>query len=219
MGAFRYLLLAGLFVVSSAYAQTSPEVKAVDSSSKPLAVGARWSYQNRDELTNEIKGTYSYVVTEVTDKDIGVRLEILGKPGFSYLTYDHSWNLVGDSQWDFLPNDGTGVQSPLTVGKEWAFDCSQTLRSRGFSLRSNGNSKVVGRENITTEAGTFDAFKIETKYALRDANDPTKTYDVKLTTWYAPAIDHWVKREQKIRFEGNLRESTLSELLEYDSPQ
>ena len=50
----------------------------------------------------------------------------------------------------------------------------------------------------------------------RDANDPSKVYDFTLTTWYAPAVDHWVKREQKIRFEGHLRESNLFELLEYE---
>jgi hypothetical protein len=219
MSLFRYALFASLIAVSPVLAQTgaTSNTKPADTSPQPLAVGVRWSYQNRDELTDEIKGMYTYIVTDVSDKDVGVRLEVVGKPGFGYLTYDRAWNLVTDGEWNYLPNDHTGVQLPLAVGNAWAFDYNRVLRSRGYTLRVNGDSKVLAQEKVTTEAGTFDTFKIETQYAQRDANDPSKVYDFTLTTWYAPAVDHWVKREQKIRFEGHLRESNLFELLEYDS--
>jgi len=221
MRLFHHALFAVFLVASPALAQTaaSPNGKTPDLPPKPLATGVRWTYQNKDELTGELKGTYTYIVTDVSDKNVGVRLEVLGKPGYAFLTYDHAWDLIGDGEWNFLPNDSTGVRLPLTVGKEWAFHYNRVLRSRGFTLRVSGTSKVLSQESVTTEAGTFDTFKIDTQYAQRDANDPSKTYDFTLTTWYAPAVDHWVKREQKIRFEGNLRESNLFELLEYDSAQ
>lgn len=218
MRLFRYMLFAVL-LASPVLAQTPAPTDAKTPNPVPLAVGVRWSYQSRDELTGEIKGTYTYIVTDVSDKNVGVRLEVLGKPGFGYLTYDRAWDLIGDGEWDYLPNDGSGVRLPLSVGKEWAFHCNRVLRSRGFTLRVSGTSKVVARENVTTEAGTFDTFKILTQYALRDANDPSKIYDFTVTTWYAPAIDHWAKQEKKMRFQGNLRDSNLFELLEYDSAQ
>jgi hypothetical protein len=219
MRLFRHALFAVLLAASPVLAQTPTPPESKTSNPAPLATGVRWSYQNRDELTGEIKGTYTYIVTDVSDKEVGVRLEILGKPGYGYLTYDHAWNLISNGEWDCLPNDGTGVRLPLEVGKEWTFHYNRVLRSRGFSLRVSGTSKVVSRESVTTEAGTYDTFKILTQYALRDANDPSKTYDFTETTWFAPAIDHWAKQEKKMRFQGNLRESNLFELLEYDSAQ
>ncbi len=219
MRLFHHVLFAGLLAASPVLAQTAAPTDAKTPNPNPLATGVRWSYQNRDELTGEIKGTYTYIVTDVSDKNVGVRLEVLGKPGYGYLTYDRAWDLISDGEWDYLPNDGAGVQLPLSIGKGWAFHYNRVLRSRGFTMRVSGTSKVVARENVTTEAGTFGAFKILTQCALRDANDPSKVYDFTVTTWYAPAVDHWAKQEKKMRFQGNLRDSNLFELLEYNSAQ
>jgi hypothetical protein len=57
------------------------------------------------------------------------------------------------------------LQFPLFVGKQW--DVSEdTGRSRQFrttvEIMRNVHSRVTGFEEVTTPAGTFKAFKIET---------------------------------------------------------
>lgn len=83
-------------------------------------------------------------------------------------------------------------------------------------MRSVGTSKVVTRTTLTTQAGTFDTYEIDTSYTTRNSNDPTKHYDFLLKTWYAPSIDHWVKRVQTMRFERQLRQRVSLELVEYE---
>ena len=75
--------------------------------------------------------------------------------------------------------------------------------------------KVVAQESVTTRAGTFDTFKIETSYQSQNANDPTKKAQVVIQIWYAPLIDHWVKRSFVSRSDGRVRERSTVELVEY----
>jgi hypothetical protein len=83
------------------------------------------------------------------------------------------------------------------------------------SWRRSGTAKVVAQESVTTRAGTFDTFKIETSLQFQNANDPTKKYQAVFQIWYAPVIDHWVKRSAVSRSEGRVREKSTIELVEY----
>ena len=74
---------------------------------------------------------------------------------------------------------------------------------------------MVAQESVTTRAGTFDAFKIETSFQIQNANDPTKKIQAVQESWYAPAIDHWVKRSFVSRSEGRVRDKNTVELVEY----
>jgi hypothetical protein len=113
------------------------------------------------------------------------------------------------------PGDGTGVKMPLKVGNRWTFQSSDSYSGRGVSFKRSGSSKVVAEESVTTGAGSFDTFKIESTVTVRNANDPTKKSALLLTTWYAPAVDHWVKRTSKITINGHLDQDTSAELVEY----
>jgi hypothetical protein len=104
---------------------------------------------------------------------------------------------------------------PLAAGKTWSFQAADTYSTQGVSFKRSGTSKVIGRESITTSAGTFDTFKIETSISTRNANDPTKRFDFTQLTWYAPAINHWVKRVSTSRSAGQLRDKNSMELIEY----
>lgn len=185
-----------------------------ESMEQPLP-GDHWTYEVRDDITGALKYTTTNLVTDVTENGISVRMENLGNPGTSYVVYDRSWNVKNNSIWKFSPNDGTGVSLPLKAGSAWKIQSNDLYAARGISWKRSGSSKTVGEESITTRAGTFNTFKIETSVTIRNANDPTKKSDMTMTTWYAPSINHWVKRASKTMSDGHVNEQITTELVEY----
>lgn len=198
--------------VAQAAPAASPDTE--ESMEEPLA-GDHWTYEIRDEITGEVKSTVTHVVTEVAGSTISVRSDVVGKGTGGYLTYDRAWNLINNGAWKNTPNNGEGVRLPLTAGKTWSFQANEVNSTQGVTLKRSGTSKVSGRESVTTRAGTFDAFKIQTSYTSRNANDPTKKFDITIQMWYVPAINHWAKRTYTSRSDGHLRENSSIELVEY----
>jgi hypothetical protein len=228
---YAAVLLVSL-VTNSAWAQQAPAPAAAlpdaATSAKPEKVvvpmaepkvGDRWTYEVRDEITGAITATRENVVTDVTPAEITVRYKNLGNNNEGFNVYDRSWNVVEDRPWRFSPHDGTGIQSPLTVGKTWPVQTNNINSANGNVWKRSGTSKVVGQESVTTKAGTFDTFKIETSFSARNANNPTLKNEVTSLTWYAPEIDHWVKRTFVSRANKHLQISTLIELIEYGRKQ
>jgi hypothetical protein len=206
-------------------AQTAPGPASPPAASSPSAdqpesmedvqVGDHWTYEFRDEITGEVKSTIIHTVTEVSPTEVSIRLGSLGTNKTGYLTYDRSWNLLSSGVWRYTPNDGTGVHGPLAVGKSWAIKSNDLNSSAGVSVQRSGTAKVTAQETVTTRAGKFDTFKIEISLQTRNANDPTKKFGADEMIWYAPVVNHWVKRTHTGRFEGNVREKSTNELVEY----
>jgi hypothetical protein len=191
---------------------------AVVSMEEPLP-GDHWTYEVRDEIAGTITATRANVVTEVTATDIGLRYKIVGTPNEGINVYDRSWNLTDSRPWKYSPNDGTGIQTPLTVGKTWTFQSNSVNSTNGNVWKRSGTSKVVGQETVTTRAGTFETFKIETTFSARNVSDPTRKEEITQLTWYAPAIDHWVKRTFVSRADKHLMANNSLELVEYGRRQ
>ena len=181
--------------------------------------GDHWTYEVRDEITGTISATRTNVVTEVTPTEISIRFSIQGTSNGGFNIYDRSWNLIGNEPWRYSPNDGSGIRTPLAIGKTWAFQSNDVNAKNGNIGKRSGTSKVVGQESLTTRAGTFETFKIETSYSVRGVNDPTRKAEVTAQTWYAPAIDHWVKRTFVSRADKHLRVNNTIELVEYGRKQ
>jgi hypothetical protein len=231
----RYAALGMISLVAgSALAQQSPpkpDADAPSSSSTPAAPskavvtmeeplpGDRWTYEVRDEITGTVTATRANVVTEVTPTEITIRFSIVGTPNGGLNIYDRSWNLMASAPWKYAPHDGTGIMAPLTVGKTWNIQSNDINAGNGNVGKRTGTSKVVGQESVTTKAGTFDTFKIEASYSIRGVNDPTKRADITSQTWYAPAIDHWVKRSFISRVDKHLRVNNTIELVAYGRKQ
>jgi hypothetical protein len=230
----RYAALMVLSLVAgNAWAQTPPPAAAPPPaapavSSPPKAVirmedpqpGDYWTYEGRDEITGKISDTRENVVTEVTPKEISVRAKNVGTPNGTLNIYDRSWNVLITGPWKCSPSDGSfGIQPPLTVGKSWAFQSNNVNSSDGNIVKRSGTSKVVGQETMTTKAGTFETFKIETSYSTRSVKNPTQLGEVTFQTWYAPAIDHWVKRISVVKMNKHLTEKNTFELIEYGRKQ
>jgi hypothetical protein len=228
---FRYAMITiASLVAASALAQQqgeppapAPTTPAASNAIVPMAEplpGDHWTYEVRDEITGKISATREIVVTEVTPADISVRWRISGTNNTEGLdVYDRSWNLKSSGPWKYLPNDGSGIRSPLQIGARWNFQADDINAGSGRILKRTGDSKVVGQETITTKAGTFDTFKIETFISRRLTNDRTRKEEFTGQTWYAPAIDHWVKRAIVSRADNHLRSNNTIELVAYGRKQ
>lgn len=219
----RNALLAGgllLIVAGPLHAQSTPvspplTEQSVTEPMEETQIGDHWTYELRDEIAGTIKATMTNTVTDLSASEVSTSVGIVGKPTIGYQTFDRSWNLTSNGVWRFSPNDGTGFRLPLAVGKTWSFKTSETNSSADVSSKRSGSSKVVAQESVTTRAGTFDTFKIETSVQVQNSKNPTQKYQVSTQTWYAPLINHWVKRASVMRLEGRIRENTVTELVEY----
>jgi hypothetical protein len=89
----------------------------------------------------------------------------------------------------------------------------------GNVWKRSGTSKVIGQESVTTKAGTFETFKIEATFTGTNVRNPLMKNEVVATTWYAPAIDHWVKRSFVSRANRHLQINNVLELVEYGRKQ
>jgi hypothetical protein len=220
----RYFLAAvGLLVsvgVSTAQAPNSTAVPAATESPaqetmEDVQIGDHWTYEFRDDISGDVKYILTHTVTDLTDSQIGIRITRAGNGNSGYQTFDRSWNLINNGVVRYAPNDGTGIRAPLAVGKTWSFKSTDINSTSGFSGRRSGTSKVTMQQSITTPAGTFDTFKIETSLQVQNANNPTDKAQVAIETWYAPAIDHWVKHSFVSRSNSRVREKNTVELIEY----
>lgn len=178
-------------------------------------VGDHWTYETRDEITGTVKSTTTQVVTEVTPKAIAVRLGAVGNANYSFVTFNHTWDGLDSGLFRYTPNEGLGVRMPLEVGKKWKVASDIFNSTHNTTFKRSGTAAVTARESVTTRAGTFDAFKLEIAYSDRNAADPTKKADIALEIWYAPSVDHFVKRTQVTRSNGQVRENMSMELVEF----
>lgn len=220
----RYFLAAiGMLASVGASMAQAPNSTPAPATPEPAAqetmedtqLGDHWTYDVRDDISGDVKSVLTNTVTDLADSQIGVRNTWAGHSGSGYQTFDRSWNLIQSGVQRYSPNDGTGIRAPLAVGKTWSFNSNDINGTSGLSGKRSGTSKVTKQESITTPAGTFDTFRIETSIQIRNANNATDKAQVVVQTWYAPAINHWVKRSVVTRSEGRVRANNTVELVEY----
>jgi hypothetical protein len=225
---YAFLAVIGLLATTGFLsAQTVPAESPPAASSPPAETpnspepmedaqtGDHWTYEVRDEITGEVKSTVTTTVTDVSASEISTKSAQLGTSNFGFQTYDRSWNMKNNGTWRFTPNDGSGIRLPLAVGKTWSFKATDVNTSAGVSWKRSVTSKVTAKETVTTRAGTFDTLKIETSIETQNANDPTKKFQSMQEIWYAPLINHWIKRSFASRSDGRVREKSTVELVEY----
>jgi hypothetical protein len=177
--------------------------------------GDRWVYEVTDEMTGDVKATMTVVVLDVSEAEIHTRVSTRGLVSPQQVIFDRTWNRIDDTIWKYRPSDGLGIEMPIEVGKEWRFENKATHFQQGTAVARTGQAKVVAKEAVTTSAGTFDAFKIETTIRQVNANDQTKAATLTAVLWYVPTVNRWVRRTYKVQVEGRLRESQTEELTDY----
>jgi hypothetical protein len=177
--------------------------------------GDRWTYDVKDEISGTLKLTRTDMITDVSKDEITVRSEVAGTGRSGNIIYDRSWDVVRSGPFKYMPNDGTGIRLPLTLGGQWKFTIDVVNTRNGLTFRRTGSSKVTGRESVTTKAGTFDSFVIETDFTGKNVQDPTLVNQTSWRTWFAPSIDHWVKRNILWRQHGHVISRDTVELTQY----
>ena len=153
-------------------------------------------------------------MTEVTPQEIVTRAIFRGKNGSAFVVFDHDWNRTIDNSVKYKPNDGHGVHLPLAVGKEWRFEYTAQNTQNGANMKATSLAKVVAQETITTDAGTFDAFKIDRQVREFNTADPSKFFEMEILMWFSPQINHWVRRTITTKFERRVRASSTDELID-----
>jgi hypothetical protein len=182
--------------------------------------GDQWSYNLTDDVTGDLKATYTYVVSDIDDKVIVTRVSKRGQDGASgSATYDVHWNLIDDNVWKRKPHDGSGINGPLKAGSEWRLTSTAENLKAGAVLRTTSKSKVVGEEEVTTQAGTFATFKIITEVQYANTADHSRRSTSTTTTWYAPATNRWVKRSVVTKAGGRTTDQSTLELVDYSRRQ
>lgn len=193
---------------------TPPSTSAAEAMEEPQT-GDHWTYELRDEISGELKSTVIQTVSDVSAGNVEVRLTWLNSSNTGFLTFDRNWNVKNNASWRYAPGDGTGISAPLAVGKSWSIKSNDTSVSANATFRRTGTSKVTSKESVATTAGTFDTFKVETSIQAINVKDPSRKIQVTQISWYAPEIDHWVKRSSEVRVDGRVTDKSAMELIEY----
>jgi hypothetical protein len=175
--------------------------------------GDRWSYSYRDDLTGEDKGVANFVVLQADGREIVVRHNVRGKDGPRTMYFTPQWARIDDNLWKFGPHDGLNIPNNPRVGRQWRIDhVAENLRT-GMRLNVTGTARISGMDQITTAAGTFEAYRIDVADRRTNA-DSYAVAEGRTTIWYAPQVDRWVRRKFEIYVDGRLREATSDELIE-----
>jgi hypothetical protein len=181
----------------------------------PIQVGDRWSYEIKDTLTGDLRRATTIVVGDVTNNEITTRVTVRGRDRPPQtIVHDLDWGHIDDGVSKLRP-PGIGIKRPLQIGREWRSDANGIHLQSGVTYRAEGVAKVVGREQVTTPAGTFDTFRVNMTGQVINTKDQTQSQTWTFVVWYAPAVNRWVKKTSEWRSEGRVRDSFSEELTEY----
>jgi len=100
------------------------------------------------------------------------------------------------------------------VGKEWRHQFFTSNTQTGNNAKASSLTKVVAQETVTTPAGTFETFKIDRQIKNFNVKDPSRYSDVEMLMWFAPQINHWIRRTFIVKQEKRTVSSTTDELIE-----
>jgi hypothetical protein len=207
-----------IFIAASVITVFSHPLPAQDTQKETTSSvhkGDQWTYNDIDDITGKTKAIVSFTVTEVSDKEIGVRSvrDRNGQSELGFILYDLNWNETTDGDWKKLPRDSTGIELPLAVGKEWHFKHRNQNAKTGVVINVTTSAKVVGQETRKVASEEYDTFKIETQ--IHQILGPGKSRDILISTWYAPAVNRWVKRSWTLRSNGHIVDQHTHELVKF----
>lgn len=179
-----------------------------------VAVGDHWNYDVRDEIAGTALPTRNVIVTDISGGQVATRVDV-GNGRSGSMVFDKSWNILRDGANRYSPNSGTGVQLPLKLNAEWKTAADELNGNNGNVWKIAVSSRVTGQESVTTKAGTFDTYTIETTQAVRNTKDPAANAQVFIRTWFSPEVNHWVRRNIVRRVGGLVVLNETVELTEY----
>ena len=160
-------------------AQTPPEA-AVRAEVGLPSPGTKWVSRTTDHTGASATRTWtvleegSYAGRSVSRLSDGTDVILLDKGTWNWIATLRA----GKERFSASPHDAT-FSSPLWVGKSWQASYAYADHERGLNWPSVQTMwKVEAYEEVTTPAGTFRAFRLQSEAGVNNA--------LNLTIWYAP---------------------------------
>jgi hypothetical protein len=187
--------------------------------SDAVRVGDWWTYDRKDELTGLPLSSYTSTILEISPTEIITRFELRGRTTSSTVIFDHDWNRTANGNSRYKPNDGHGVQLPLAVNREWQSEYEVRNVQNGAAAKGTSSSKVLALETLNTPTGMFETYKIERQVKEVSATGPSRLTEIQFDLWFAPLINHWVRRTTLTKLDKRTRSNETDELTGFGRKQ
>jgi hypothetical protein len=194
-----------------------------------LEIGDKWTYK----FTNTGDRREPYIFTrqavEITSDSVWLHGETMNPDATdkkSVWRYDikradilegfrwneNAANKRGSRNSDGLLKSDDFMKFPLEVGKKWEV---KEVWSNGQG-HTDWKAEVIAFEKIKTEAGEFDAFKIQYRGFWNRTVNGNYSDRAEIDRWYAPAAKRWVKSSYTDRNGGRLWNQNVTELVKWE---
>ena len=196
-------------------ASVTPAPALAQSQATPpqVRVGDHWRYLVKDGFTGDTLNEFGHQVVSVSEQDITVQLTNKGSRARELRYFDRQWNATDTGGTVFEPHYPE-YRFPLVVGDSWREPYRSHTRD-GKTYDNFQRVTVEAVERIHTPAGDFDAYRIK---VLADivANDANQSHvQSTITTWYAPTVNKYVRREVLVFSDARVRRHEVTELSAY----
>ena len=191
-------------------------------------VGDAWNYTVLDGFRGFERGAASFAITAVQGETFTAEVEEASGPVSRPLTLRLRPRADGAPAADQAADDGRAVTRtfargwnpingrtpagdevtydpplplfvfPLEDGRRWSQTVTATDTRSGARFPVFVQGRVLGRETVTTPAGTFDAIRIQRSLRIGDGETSiwrSDTFQAE-TDWYAPAVGRSVSYQQ-----------------------
>jgi Skp family chaperone for outer membrane proteins len=211
-------------VAAPAPAEAAPKPPAAEPATPKVAVAARspllpspgdtWSYRYVDGFRRAEVARMTYRIDAVSETGVGELLRVANRPDYqSRIEVAREPRFSGHPGLDYAPPDlapylqafyrlDDGARLP-TVKRQISSDATIEMPMR-----------IVGREQVTVPAGTFDAIKVVAEGRGYTFINRIPVHSI-VTIWYAPAAKRFVKVDART-YERNVpQELAVFELVDY----
>jgi hypothetical protein len=180
-------------------------VAAAGAAAAAPAAGDSWSYRVVNGYNGEVRGNLQYRVDKVEADRVAVAvstdLAALGVPRNELYTADGLWlrhSLINHDQpveYEFS-RPFPVYDFPLAAGKSWSTRVNAVNPASGKRVSVRVDGEVLGTEQVSVPAGSFDTFKIRRRTYAGDFDDPRSETNIVETEWYAPALGRAVRLDK-----------------------
>lgn len=226
MSSIARLTMAAAFAVFGGWAALADDDAKPSDPNPPASIkievarGDRWTYEVRDDITDELKTILDFAVTDVTDSEIDTRVRYTNAATNAETNgvqvFDPHWRLKDNGAATYRPalEDGD-IPADIQVGKAWSYSFEMSRINPPGNFRFAGKAKVESWERVTVGNGlAYDAFKIVFTSAVTPVVNNRK-WEERIELWYAPAANRYVKQIYESRQNGKLVEATIQTLRDY----
>lgn len=209
------LICCGVALAAAAQAPTPAHAAAAPAaaSAPEIRVDDSWTYRVLDGFTHETQREVTQRVVEVKESEIVTQLRNNKNDKTSLRYFSRDWNVVDSGDLKFDPCFPE-YKFPLAVGMSWNGKFTSSGND-GNAYSGYLTAKVGALEKTTVPAGTFDAYRIDIEVETRSENANSILTESQITTWYAPAVRRFVRRQVTSSRDGRVRSKSEDVLIEY----